>query len=59
MSDLWTVDAMAKAMRAERTGALPASIIGISIDTRTVKPGEAFFAIRARRATGMISCRRR
>ena len=43
---LWTVDAMARAMRAERAGALPASISGISIDTRTIAAGEAFFAIR-------------
>src|ERR1700712_952244 len=46
MSDLlWTVDAMAKAMRAEREGALPPSVSGLSIDTRTVAPGDAFFAI--------------
>src|SRR5262249_39151781 len=43
---LWTVDAMAAAMRAERAGALPAAVPGISIDTRTVAAGEAFFAIR-------------
>ena len=42
---LWTVDAMAEAMRAERSGALPATISGVSIDTRTIAPGEAFFAI--------------
>src|SRR5713101_9509676 len=43
---LWTVDAMAQAMRATRAGALPQSIPGISIDTRTITPGEAFFAIK-------------
>ncbi|WP_438278445.1 UDP-N-acetylmuramoylalanyl-D-glutamyl-2,6-diaminopimelate--D-alanyl-D-alanine ligase [Nitrobacter sp.] len=43
---LWTVDAMAAAMRAERRGALPAAITGISIDSRTLAPGEAYFAIR-------------
>jgi UDP-N-acetylmuramoyl-tripeptide--D-alanyl-D-alanine ligase len=43
---LWTVDAMAAAMRAERAGPLPASVPGISIDTRTIAPGEAFFAIK-------------
>ena len=43
---LWTVEAMATAMRASRAGALPAAISGISIDTRTLKPGEAFFAIK-------------
>src|SRR6185295_7289720 len=46
MSDLWSVDAMSTAMRATRAGTLPASISGISIDTRTIKPGEAFFAIK-------------
>ena len=45
MTPLWTIDAMASAMDAERHGALPQSISGISIDTRTIVPGEAFFAI--------------
>ena len=45
MSALWTIEAMAKAMNATRQGALPASISGISIDTRTAQPGDAFFAI--------------
>ncbi len=43
---LWTSDAMAAAMRAEGRGALPAAITGISIDSRTIAPGEAYFAIR-------------
>jgi UDP-N-acetylmuramoyl-tripeptide--D-alanyl-D-alanine ligase len=43
---LWTVEAMAAAMRATRAGRLPSSIPGISIDTRTLAPGEAFFAIK-------------
>ena len=42
---LWTVEAMVRAMRAERAGALPAAIDGISIDSRTLGRGEAFFAI--------------
>ena len=42
---LWTVDAMAQAMKAGRSGALPASISGISIDSRSIGRGEAFFAI--------------
>ena len=33
-------------MRAERQGALPNSVTGISIDSRTLTPGEAYFAIR-------------
>ncbi|HEY2230824.1 MAG TPA: UDP-N-acetylmuramoylalanyl-D-glutamyl-2,6-diaminopimelate--D-alanyl-D-alanine ligase [Xanthobacteraceae bacterium] len=42
---LWTVRAMTEAMRAQAVGALPAAISGISIDSRTITPGEAFFAI--------------
>src|SRR5215470_12183996 len=42
---LWSVAAMAAAMRAAPAGRLPASVPGISIDTRTIAPGEAFFAI--------------
>ncbi len=46
MSALWTIDAMAKAMRAEMSGALPADVPGLSIDTRSIGKGEAFFAIK-------------
>src|SRR3954466_4002052 len=46
MSGLWTVDDMANAMRAQKQGALPAEISGISIDTRTLSRAEAFFAIK-------------
>ena len=42
---LWSIDAMVQAMRAERAGALPQAIAGVSIDSRTIAPGEAFFAI--------------
>jgi UDP-N-acetylmuramoyl-tripeptide--D-alanyl-D-alanine ligase len=42
---LWSVDAMAQAMGAKRVGALPAGVSGISIDSRSIAPGEAFFAI--------------
>jgi UDP-N-acetylmuramoyl-tripeptide--D-alanyl-D-alanine ligase len=45
MSPLWTVEAMARAMGAQRCGALPESVPGLSIDTRTLASGEAFFAI--------------
>ena len=37
---------MLGAMRATGAGALPPSIMGLSIDTRTISPGEAFFAIK-------------
>ena len=46
---LWTSEAMAAAMGAEREGAVPASVAGLSIDSRSVAPGEAFFAIRGDR----------
>ena len=42
---LWTMDAMVAAMKGRREGALPASISGLSIDSRTVGSGEAFFAL--------------
>jgi UDP-N-acetylmuramoyl-tripeptide--D-alanyl-D-alanine ligase len=46
MSPLWTLYAMASAMRAERRGNLPAAVSGISIDTRTAELADAFFAIK-------------
>jgi UDP-N-acetylmuramoyl-tripeptide--D-alanyl-D-alanine ligase len=45
VTPLWTIDAIASAMSAERSGVLPQSIFGLSIDTRTIAPGDAFFAI--------------
>src|SRR5687767_15335039 len=43
---LWTIDAMASAMGARREGPLPESLRGISIDSRSIGPSEAFFAIK-------------
>jgi UDP-N-acetylmuramoyl-tripeptide--D-alanyl-D-alanine ligase len=43
---LWTGQTMADAMRAAVNGALPPAISGLSIDSRTILPGEAYFAIR-------------
>ena len=45
MSALWTLDDMAAALRATRSGAPPAELSGISIDSRSIAKGEAFFAI--------------
>lgn len=42
---LWSIDAMTAAMGAQSRGVLPSSISGVSIDTRTIAAGEAFFAI--------------
>ena len=46
MQPLWTASAMASAMRADISGAIPAAINGISIDSRTIVPGDAYFAIK-------------
>jgi UDP-N-acetylmuramoyl-tripeptide--D-alanyl-D-alanine ligase len=43
---LWTIEAMASAMGARREGALPESVRGISIDSRSIGPSETFFAIK-------------
>ncbi|WP_407147979.1 UDP-N-acetylmuramoylalanyl-D-glutamyl-2,6-diaminopimelate--D-alanyl-D-alanine ligase [Bradyrhizobium sp. ORS 86] len=43
---LWTSDAMVGAMRAATQGALPEGVTGLSIDSRTITPGEAYFAIK-------------
>jgi UDP-N-acetylmuramoyl-tripeptide--D-alanyl-D-alanine ligase len=52
MSALWTLDAIAKATGARLQGAPVASIAGISIDSRTIAEGEAFFAIKGGRVDG-------
>lgn len=52
MSALWTADAMVKAMGGRPFGSMPAAISGISIDSRTLKPGEAFFAIKGENFDG-------
>ncbi len=49
---LWTLDTMTEAMGAERAGTLPRMIPGLSIDTRTIRPGEAFFAIQGENRDG-------
>src|SRR5205807_1725165 len=43
---LWTSRAMRAAMQAAVSGALPEAITGLSIDSRTILPGEAYFAIK-------------
>ncbi|WP_439872072.1 UDP-N-acetylmuramoylalanyl-D-glutamyl-2,6-diaminopimelate--D-alanyl-D-alanine ligase [Rhizobium leguminosarum] len=52
MSWLWTTEDMIAAMAGRPFGTLPEGITGISIDSRTVKPGEAFFAIKGDRVDG-------
>src|SRR5690606_23531812 len=53
MSDwLWKSDDMVEAMGGRPFGNLPAGITGISIDSRSLKPGEAFFAIKGEQFDG-------
>ncbi len=49
---LWTFDAFVAAMRGRPTSTAAPQISGVSIDSRTVNPGEAFFAIRGDRFDG-------
>jgi UDP-N-acetylmuramoyl-tripeptide--D-alanyl-D-alanine ligase len=52
LSWLWTCDAMVAAMEGRPVGTLPEGITGISIDSRSIAPGEAFFAIKGDRVDG-------
>jgi UDP-N-acetylmuramoyl-tripeptide--D-alanyl-D-alanine ligase len=52
MSMLWTSDALVAAMDGRPLGQLPQGVTGISIDSRTLKPGEAFFAIKGETMDG-------
>lgn len=52
MSLLWRSQALAGAMNGRPVGAMPDGVTGISIDTRTLKPGDAFFAIKGERFDG-------
>lgn len=49
---LWTGKAMVDAMNARPVHGVPEEITGISIDTRTLQKGEAFFAIKGDRVDG-------
>ncbi|HEX5777709.1 MAG TPA: UDP-N-acetylmuramoylalanyl-D-glutamyl-2,6-diaminopimelate--D-alanyl-D-alanine ligase [Xanthobacteraceae bacterium] len=52
MSVLWTSEALARAMGARVSGAPSHEIKGVSIDSRTIEPGAAFFAIKGDRVDG-------
>ncbi len=49
---LWSGEQLVAAMAARGQGGIPADISGISIDTRTLEPGDAFFAIRGEARDG-------
>lgn len=52
MKVLWTADALVEATGGRPHGQLPAAVGGISIDTRTLQPGDAFFAIKGESMDG-------
>jgi len=52
MKPLWTAQELAKAARGRLQGAVKDNVTGISIDTRTIVPGEAFVAIKGDRLDG-------
>ncbi len=43
---LWESDALVSATQGRPVGQLPEGVSGISIDTRTLQPGDAYFAIK-------------
>ncbi|KQZ30570.1 UDP-N-acetylmuramoylalanyl-D-glutamyl-2, 6-diaminopimelate--D-alanyl-D-alanine ligase [Mesorhizobium sp. Root552] len=52
MSFLWTSDALVEAMGGRPLGSMPEGISGISIDSRSLQPGDAFFAIKGEAMDG-------
>ncbi|WP_337266990.1 UDP-N-acetylmuramoylalanyl-D-glutamyl-2,6-diaminopimelate--D-alanyl-D-alanine ligase [Oryzifoliimicrobium ureilyticus] len=52
MNWLWTTKDMVAAMNGRPIGQLPEGITGISIDSRSIASGEAFFAIKGDRVDG-------
>jgi UDP-N-acetylmuramoyl-tripeptide--D-alanyl-D-alanine ligase len=52
MSPLWSGPALIEATAGRPIGTIPEAIGGISIDTRTLKAGDAFFAIRGETLDG-------
>lgn len=49
---LWSGEQLVAAMGARGQGAIPEAITGVSIDTRTLEAGDAFFAIRGEARDG-------
>ncbi|RVD37465.1 MAG: UDP-N-acetylmuramoylalanyl-D-glutamyl-2,6-diaminopimelate--D-alanyl-D-alanine ligase [Mesorhizobium sp.] len=52
MSLLWTSEALVDAMGGRPIGVMPQGISGISIDSRSLQPGDAFFAIKGETMDG-------
>jgi UDP-N-acetylmuramoyl-tripeptide--D-alanyl-D-alanine ligase len=51
-SALWSGERLLAAMGARAQGTVPATVTGISIDTRSLQPGDAFFAIQGEARDG-------
>lgn len=51
-SALWSGEQLLAAMGARADGPMPATVGGISIDTRSLQPGDAFFAIQGEARDG-------
>src|SRR5579871_888116 len=49
---VWRLPALLAATKGRLIGGAPEAITGVSIDSRTVAPGEAFFAIKGDRFDG-------
>ncbi|MBX3576822.1 MAG: UDP-N-acetylmuramoylalanyl-D-glutamyl-2,6-diaminopimelate--D-alanyl-D-alanine ligase [Rhizobiaceae bacterium] len=52
MTVLWTSEALVAATGGRPIGTMPSGVGGISIDTRTLKPGDAFYAIKGEAMDG-------
>ena len=52
MTHLWRSELLCAAMSGRPVGTLPEGVDGISIDSRTLQPGDAFFAIRGENFDG-------
>ena len=46
MNLLWETDALLASTKGRPVGVMPEGVTGISIDTRTLQPGDAYFAIK-------------
>ncbi|HWG04310.1 MAG TPA: UDP-N-acetylmuramoylalanyl-D-glutamyl-2,6-diaminopimelate--D-alanyl-D-alanine ligase [Beijerinckiaceae bacterium] len=51
-SALWTGLGLVAPLKARVSGAIPAGVGGLSIDTRTLSPGDLFFAIKGENSDG-------
>ena len=52
MTLLWEMDALLAATDGRPVGDMPEGVTGISIDTRTLEKGDAFFAVKGENSDG-------